>query len=100
MFTGIIEEIGTIQEIRSIHEGAVITISAVEIIPELKIGDSVAVNGVCLTATSIGSGSFSCDISAETLRMSTFKQARQGVRVNLERSLINQITLHLPREEK
>jgi riboflavin synthase len=88
VFTGIIEEIGTIQEIRFMHEGAVITIAATEIVPELKIGDSVAVNGVCLTATSVGTGSFSCDISAETLRLSSFKKAKQGLKVNLERSLM------------
>jgi riboflavin synthase len=88
VFTGIIEEIGTIREIRFKHEGAVISISAGEIIPGLKIGDSVAVNGVCLTATSMGSGSFSCDISAETLRLSGFKQSKPGFGVNLERSLM------------
>ena len=88
MFTGIIEEIGTIQEIRFMHEGAVITISAAEILPGLKIGDSVAVNGVCLTTTSIGTGSFSCDVSAETLRLSSFTKAKQGLKVNLERSLM------------
>jgi riboflavin synthase len=88
VFTGIIEEIGTIQEIRFMHEGAVITIAATEIVPELKIGDSMAVNGVCLTATSVGTGSFSCDISAETLRLSSFKKAKQGLKVNLERSLM------------
>ncbi len=88
MFTGIIEEIGTIQEIRFIHEGAVITISAKKILPGLKIGDSIAVNGVCLTATAFETGSFACDISAETLRLSSFKKAKQGMRVNLERSLM------------
>ncbi|MEJ2246020.1 MAG: riboflavin synthase [Acidobacteriota bacterium] len=88
MFTGIIEEIGTIQEIRFMHEGAVITIAAAEILPGLKIGDSVSVNGVCLTATSVGTGSFSCDISAETLRLSSFKKAKQGLKVNIERSLM------------
>lgn len=87
MFTGIIEEIGKIQDIRFMHEGATITISAGKILPELKIGDSVAVNGVCLTATSVETGSFACDISAETLRLSSFKHAKQGSRVNLERSL-------------
>ncbi|MBN2244143.1 MAG: riboflavin synthase [Acidobacteria bacterium] len=87
MFTGIIEEVGTIQGIRFINEGAVATVAAEKIPPELKVGDSVAVNGVCLTATSVGNGMFTCDISAETLRISNFKQSRQGSRVNLERSL-------------
>jgi len=88
VFTGIIEEIGTIREIRFGHEGAIVTISASEILQQLKIGDSVAINGVCLTATSIDEGFFSCDISDETLRLSSFNQAKQGMRVNLERSLI------------
>ena len=88
MFTGIIEELGTIREIRFMQEGAAITIAAAEILPELKIGDSVSVNGVCLTATAVDSGSFSCDISAETLKLSNFKQAKQGLKVNLERSLM------------
>jgi riboflavin synthase len=88
VFTGIIEEIGTIQEIRFMHEGAVTIIAAAEILPGLKIGDSVSVNGVCLTVASVGTGSFSCDISAETLRLSSFKKAKQGLKVNLERSLM------------
>ncbi len=87
MFTGIIEEIGTIQELRLSGDGAMLSIGARITPPSLKIGDSIAVNGVCLTATHASNGSFSCDISAETLRLSSFKQARQGARVNLERSL-------------
>lgn len=88
MFTGIIEEIGIIQELRLASEGAAITISCRVIVPDLKIGDSVAVNGVCLTATSIGSDFFVCDISAETLRRSSLRQARSGAKVNLERALM------------
>lgn len=88
VFTGIIEEIGTIREIRMGHQGAVLTVSAAAILNPLKIGDSVSVNGVCLTATSIGDGYFACDVSAETLRLSSFEQARRGMRVNLERSLM------------
>jgi riboflavin synthase len=88
MFTGIIEEVGTIQELRFISEGAVITATAQIVPSNLKIGDSIAVNGVCLTATQTSQGSFSCDISAETLRLSSFKQARQGSKINLERSMM------------
>jgi riboflavin synthase len=87
VFTGIIEEIGRIQELRFLSQGATITIGAGTVTSDLKIGDSIAVNGVCLTATRIGSSAFVCDISAETLRVSSFKQARQGSLVNLERSL-------------
>jgi riboflavin synthase len=88
VFTGIIEEVGLIQELRFSGEGAVITIGAKLIPPGVKIGDSIAVNGVCLTATQKSIASFSCDISAETLRLSGYKQARQGAHVNLERSLM------------
>ena len=88
MFTGIIEEVGVIQELRFVSQGALITIAARNVTGGMKIGDSIAVNGVCLTATRIESGFFICDISAETLRISSFKQAKQGNRVNLERSLL------------
>lgn len=88
MFTGIIEEVGTIQELRLAAEGATITIGAGAIAPGIRIGDSISVNGVCLTATRTGTDFFSCDISAETLRLSSFKQAKQGSKVNLERSLM------------
>jgi riboflavin synthase len=87
VFTGIIEEVGTVQELRFLPEGATIAISAKTILDGLKPGDSIAVNGVCLTATRIGTGSFLCDISAETLRRSSFRQVKHGTRVNLERSL-------------
>jgi riboflavin synthase len=87
VFTGIIEEVGVIKDLRFLSQGATITIGA-ELVPaDLKIGDSISVNGVCLTATRIGAGFFLCDISAETLRISAFKKAKQGSRVNLERSL-------------
>jgi riboflavin synthase len=83
VFTGIIEEVGTIQEIRFMSQ-----VSAAGCAAGLKIGESVAVNGVCLTATRIGSNFFLCDVSAETLRISNFKQMNQGSRVNLERALM------------
>jgi riboflavin synthase len=87
VFTGIIEEVGIIQELRFLSEGASITLAS-KIIPSgLSIGDSVAVNGVCLTATEIWSESFVCDVSAETLRRSMLKHAKPGAHVNLERSL-------------
>jgi riboflavin synthase len=87
VFTGIIEEIGLIQELRFVSEGAILAVSAREILSGIKIGDSISVNGVCLTATSFGSSSFLCDVSAETLQRSGFRQAKQGTRVNLERAL-------------
>lgn len=88
MFTGIIEELGVIQELRIAAEGAKVEVAAKEVLRDLKIGDSVAVNGVCLTATQLRASSFLCDISAETLRLSSFKLAKPGAKVNLERSVM------------
>ena len=88
MFTGIIEEIGTVQELRLISEGAALRVAGKSILSDLKTGDSIAVNGVCLTATEVGSDSFLCDVSAETLQRSNFGLARVGAKVNLERSLL------------
>jgi riboflavin synthase len=88
VFTGIIEEIGVVQELRFLSEGATVRVSAQKIMEGLKIGDSISVNGVCLTATKVGSGFFLCDISMETLRRSSFKEAGQGTKANLERSLM------------
>jgi len=87
MFTGIVEEIGTIRELRFQAEGAAITVAAKAILPGVAIGDSIAVNGVCLTAVRLLPDAFICDISEETLRRSAFSKARIGARVNLERAL-------------
>ncbi len=88
MFTGIIEEIGAIQELHFLSEGATVRVAAKKVLDGLKIGDSISVNGVCLTATQIGANHFLCDISMETLRRSSFREARQGTKANLERSLM------------
>ncbi len=88
VFTGIIEEVGAIREMRFVSEGAVITTAARTVPAGMKIGDSISVNGVCLTATRVGADFFACDISAETLRRSNLKQAKPGSRINLERSLM------------
>jgi riboflavin synthase len=87
MFTGIIEEIGVLQSLRKGHESAEILISARVIPPTLSLGDSVAVNGVCLTVIRSGAGEFSADLSAETLERSSLGQSVPGKMVNLERSL-------------
>lgn len=87
MFTGIIEEIGRIEQIQKGRHSAVLTIRA-QIIPEdLKAGDSIAVNGICLTATSFSSGSFSADVMHETLNRSAFAHLKRNSRVNLERAM-------------
>lgn len=87
MFTGIIEEMGTIREVVSRGNRSVIRIGAKTVFEDLKLGDSVAVNGVCLTVTEISPQTFSADISLETLRVSSLKGLRSGDLVNLERSL-------------
>ncbi|WP_295717549.1 riboflavin synthase [uncultured Oscillibacter sp.] len=87
MFTGIVEEIGVIRQIRRGAHSSVLTIGADTVLSDLKIGDSVAVNGVCLTATSLGSDSFTADVMHETLRRSSLGSLAPGSRVNLERAM-------------
>ena len=87
MFTGIIEEIGQVKTVRRGGRSAVLAISAPLITTGLNIGDSVAVNGVCLTATAITGGSFSADAMPETLSRSTLGSLAPGSRVNLERAM-------------
>jgi riboflavin synthase len=87
LFTGIIEETGIIRSLRPISAGATLVVEAGRIAPALKAGDSVAVNGICLTVVGNTGSSFSCDLSAETLRCSTLGQAREGMIVNVERPL-------------
>lgn len=87
MFTGIIEEAGLIRSLRPASAGALIQIEAGRIAPGLKPGDSVAVNGVCLTVKEATGQRFTCDLSAETLRRSSLGQAVAGTIVNLERPL-------------
>lgn len=87
MFTGIIEEIGTVQAISSGEKSSRLTIVANKVLEDLKYGDSVATEGVCLTVSSIQGSSFTADVMAQTLRSSTLGNLRVGSRVNLERAL-------------
>ena len=87
MFTGIIEEIGTVKEVRHGHRSAVVTISAEKVLPGTSIGDSIAVNGVCLTVIAMGDDSFSADATPETISRSSLGQMHRGSRVNLERAM-------------
>lgn len=87
MFTGIIEELGSIRKIAPAKDGARIEISARLTLENARIGDSIAVNGVCLTVVELGPEGFSADVSAETLARTSLAQARNGSRVNLERPL-------------
>ena len=88
MFTGIIEDIGTVKSIYSEGSSAIITISSDKILDDVSIGDSIAVNGVCLTARTITKSDFSADIMAETLRRSSLGSLKAGSKVNLERAMM------------
>jgi len=84
MFTGIVEEIGLVRE-TSLNR---LAIEACEVLGGTKVGDSMAVNGVCLTVTSLNNYSFSVDIMPETLRCSNLGRLHYGDQVNLERALV------------
>lgn len=87
MFTGIVEAVGEIKQIGSLEDGLSLSISAGSLdLTDLKIGDSIAVNGVCLTVTSLASKLFSVDVSRETLSC-TQGLDKQGGKVNLEKAL-------------
>jgi len=87
MFTGIIEGLGTVAQIRPVGGGSRLTVSADFSLEGTGIGDSIAVNGACLTAVSLQGSRFSVDVSPETLSKTTFKSVKIGERVNLERAL-------------
>nr|WP_296265942.1 riboflavin synthase [uncultured Merdimonas sp.] len=87
MFTGIIEETGVIGRIRRGSASAVLTIQAEKVLEGTKAGDSIAVNGVCLTVTGLGHGWFEADVMHETLNRSALRTLRPGSRVNLERAM-------------
>ena len=87
MFTGMVEELGTIRAIRRGASSAVLSIGAGTILDDLKVGDSVAVNGVCLTATQVDGGGFTADVMHETLDRSSLARLAPGDKVNLERAM-------------
>lgn len=87
MFTGIIEELGEIAGWEKHAGGAKIKIAARIVTKDSSEGDSIAVNGVCLTAIDIGANSFAADVSAETLNRSTLQNLKIGSKVNLERAV-------------
>jgi riboflavin synthase len=84
MFTGLIAELGTITAIDKGESSAVFTIAAPVLISQIALGDSVAVNGVCLTATSITDNSFTADVMVQTLAVTSLSQLSVGSAVNLE----------------
>ncbi|MGI8890453.1 MAG: riboflavin synthase [Chthoniobacterales bacterium] len=87
MFTGLIEEVGSVHWIRATQEGTQLQITAPGIAPGLQVGESVAVNGCCLTATSIRESQLTFDLLQETLDRTNLGRLRPESRVNLERAL-------------
>jgi riboflavin synthase len=87
MFTGIVEELGTIRNIQRPSQGVILEIQARDILADAKVGDSIAVDGACLTIRALTPEAFTADISAETLRRTTLGERKVGEQINLERSL-------------
>lgn len=87
MFTGLVEEIGTIDSISKSEKSAKITIKAEKVLEDVKLGDSICTNGVCLTVVSFDSHKFTVDVMAESMRRSNLKNLSKGDEVNLERAL-------------
>jgi len=87
VFTGIIESFGSIKQMKSSGEGRILHIGCDLDLSDTKIGDSIAVNGACLTVVGLDKNSFKVDMAPETVERTTFKQLRVGSRVNIERAL-------------
>ena len=87
MFTGIVEEIGKISSLDIKGHSGIVTIKANKVLEGTRVGDSIAVNGICLTGTKKGDGFFTADIMAETVRRSSLARCVAGASVNLERAM-------------
>ena len=87
MFTGIIEEIGKVVALKKSSHGADLVISAKTVLEDIKLGESIAVNGVCETVVKFDSTTFEVNVSDETLRVSNLSDLKQGDLLNLERAL-------------
>lgn len=87
MFTGIIEELGRVRSIRTQGEAMVIAVAARAIMNDVKLGDSIAVNGVCLTVVAFDSNGFQADVMPETFRSTSLSFLQPGSEVNLERAM-------------
>ena len=87
MFTGLIEDLGTLRDIRTGADQAILTVGTTLPITEFTLGESIAINGVCLTVTRFAEGAFSADVSPETLDCTTLGRLSAGAKVNLERAL-------------
>ncbi|TFV86170.1 riboflavin synthase [Blastococcus sp. CT_GayMR16] len=87
MFTGIVEEVGTLLVREDLSDSAVLRIQAQRVLEDVALGDSIAVNGVCLTVTGVDAGVWSTDVMAETLSRSSLGLVTAGAPVNLERAV-------------
>lgn len=87
MFTGIIEELGTVGQMDRRPDSIKLTIQARKVLEGTQLGDSIAVNGVCLTVTSMTDSSFAADVMHETMRRSSLSDIKSGSKVNLERAM-------------
>ena len=87
MFTGLVEEIGYIKAMIKGSSSIRLTVTANKIMDDVKLGDSIATNGICLTVVDFDSKSFSADVMPETMNRSSFHKQKEGSRVNLERAL-------------
>ena len=87
MFTGIIEQVATVKELKKTLSGGLLVISVKDFPQDIKIGESIAVNGVCLTVTGLCGNNLSFDIMAETLKKTNFIHLKSGASVNIERAL-------------
>lgn len=87
MFTGIIEELGKVTDLKVLPDSAQLTLEGTKVLEGTQIGDSIAVNGICLTVVKMQGNLFTVDVMAETLHKTNLKECSRGTRVNLERAL-------------
>lgn len=87
MFTGIIEEIGSVKAVRSSSSSMELKLAAGKVLGDVAIGDSISVNGVCLTVTTFSKNEFTADVMPETFKGTSLRNLETGTRVNLERAM-------------
>jgi riboflavin synthase len=87
VFTGIVEELGSVRSVTPHATGARLEIAATKVLEDINVGDSISLNGCCLTVVSIGAESYAVDVVEESLRVTTLGSLQTGDRVNLERSV-------------
>lgn len=87
MFTGLIAELGTVRSLKKVQNSYHLTVTAKKVLENLKIGDSVAVNGTCLTVVMMSGSEFTADVMPETVRLTNLRNLKSGDKVNLERTL-------------